>query len=77
MIRPKPKPKYLTCKEIRKFLLSGEKMPTAIFFAKKTDYIVKPHTFFSNLKKENNFKLTIKLIIQRRINNARLFICRP
>lgn len=42
----KPKATYLTVKEIREILINGEDMPTAIFSATKTDYIVKPRTIF-------------------------------
>lgn len=45
------KPKFLTIKEIQEIMKSGEPMPTAIFSATKTDYIVKPRTIFGNNKK--------------------------
>lgn len=53
----KTKPVYLTCKEIREIMLKGEDMPTAIFSAKKTDYIVKPRTIFWKSKRKSLFKL--------------------
>ena len=40
------KPKFLTIKEIQEYMRRGEYMPTAIFSATKTDYIVKPRTIF-------------------------------
>lgn len=40
------KKNYLTTKEIREHLLKGESLPTNIFNAKKTDYIVKPRTIY-------------------------------
>lgn len=52
----KIKPIFLTCKEIREIMLKGEDMPTAIFSAKKTNYIVKPRTIFGKSRK-NNFKI--------------------
>ena len=62
----KNNPTYLTCKEIREILLSGKDMPTAIFSAKKTDYIVKPRTIFfkpkrkiSNIFNKILFKFTL------------------
>jgi len=52
----KIRPVFLTCKEIREIMLKGEDMPTAIFSAKKTNYIVKPRTIFCKSRK-NNFKI--------------------
>ena len=46
------KPKFLTIKEIQEIMRRGEPMPTAIFSAKKEDYIVKPRTIFGNSKKD-------------------------
>ena len=46
------KKRYLTTKENREHLLKGENLPTNIFTAKKTDYIVKPRTIYGpTLKK--------------------------
>lgn len=42
----KIKPTFLTVKEIREIMKRGDDMPTAIFSATKTDYIVKPRTIF-------------------------------
>ena len=44
------KPKFLTIKEIQEYMRRGDYMPTAIFSATKTDYIVKPRTIFWKLK---------------------------
>lgn len=52
----KTKPVFLTCKEIREIMLKGEDMPTAIFSAKKTNYIVKPRTIFGTSRK-NIFRI--------------------
>ena len=50
------KKRYLTTKEIREHLLKGETIPTNIFTAKKTDYIVKPRTIYGPvLKKTRKF----------------------
>ena len=48
----KLRPKFLTVKEIREIMIRGEDMPTAIFSAKKTDYIIKPRTIFGIRKKK-------------------------
>lgn len=42
----KSKPVFLTVKQIRKIMIEGKPMPTAIFSASKRDYIVKPSTIF-------------------------------
>jgi len=47
------KPKFLTIKEIQEIMKRGEPMPTAIFSATKTDYIVKPRTIFGSHKKSS------------------------
>lgn len=47
----KIKPKFITIKEIQEKMRRGEPIPTAIFSATKTDYIVKPRTIFGNYKK--------------------------
>lgn len=46
----KPKPVFLTVKEIREKMIKGEDMPTAIFAADKQDYIVKPRTIYAKSK---------------------------
>lgn len=50
----KTKRTYLTCKEIRNILIKGEDMPTAIFSATKTEYIVKPRTIFGYQKSKKS-----------------------
>lgn len=52
----KAKPIFLTCKEIREIMLNGEDMPTAIFSATKSNYIVKPRTIFWKSKRKLLFK---------------------
>lgn len=47
----KIKPRFLSITEIQEIMKSDRYMPTAIFSAKKTDYIVKPRTIFGNKKK--------------------------
>lgn len=47
--------KYLTTKEMRERLIKGESMPTAIFSAKKTEYIVKPRGTIFGFKKKRWF----------------------
>ena len=37
---------FLTVKQIRDIMLEGKPMPTAIFSARKRNYIVKPRTIF-------------------------------
>lgn len=44
------KPKFLSITEIQEIMKTDRYMPTAIFPAKKTDYIVKPRTIFGNKK---------------------------
>lgn len=51
----KTKATYLTCKEIRDILIKGEDMPTAIFGATKTEYIVKPRTIFGHQKRKKRY----------------------
>ena len=43
----KPKPVFLTVKDIREIMIKGEDMPTAISAADKQDYIVKPRTIYT------------------------------
>lgn len=43
----KPKPVFLTVKQIREIMINNEDMPTAIFSAEKIDYIVKPRTIYA------------------------------
>lgn len=47
------KPKFLTVEEIQEKMRRGEPMPTAIFSAKKTEYIVKARTIYSKEKKNS------------------------
>lgn len=42
----KLKPVFLTVKQIREIMIQGKPMPTAIFSARKKNYIVKPCTIF-------------------------------
>lgn len=51
------KPRFLTVKEIREKMKNNEPIPTAIFSATKTDYIVKPRTIFGNKKKSKKGSL--------------------
>lgn len=54
----RPRPKYLTVKEIRELMRNGEDIPTAIFSAEKRDYIVKPRTILGNKRgKKGSIKL--------------------
>lgn len=54
LFKRKFKPKYLTVKEIRKIMKNGEDMPTAIFSATRTEYIVPARTIFSPKEKNRN-----------------------
>lgn len=54
----KIKPKFMTIAEIQSRMRDRKPMPTAIFSAKKTDYIVKPRTIFGVNKKSS--KASIK-----------------
>ena len=54
----KPKPVFLTVKQIREIMIQGKPMPTAIFSASKKNYIVKPRTIFGM---KRNQKVRIKL----------------
>ncbi len=48
----KSKPVFLTVKDIRKIMIKGEDMPTAIFSADNQDYIVKPRTIYTRKRKK-------------------------
>lgn len=52
------KPKFLTVEEIQEKMRRGEPMPTAIFSAKKTEYIVKARTIYA--KSKNHKKSAIR-----------------
>lgn len=52
------KPKYLTVKEIREIMRNGEDMPTAIFNAKKEEYIVKPRTIFGKTRRKSKGRIS-------------------
>ena len=52
----KPKPVFLTVKEIREIMIKGEDMPTAIFSADKQDYIVKPRTIYARKRTKSRIK---------------------
>lgn len=54
----KPKPVFLSIKEIQKIMRNDDYMPTAIFSADKQDYIVKPRTIYCSKRKS---KLKIKI----------------
>jgi len=47
----KAKPVFLTVKQIREIMIQGKPMPTAIFSARKRNYIVKPRTIFCITRK--------------------------
>ena len=51
----------MSIKEIQEIMLNEKYMPTAIFSAKREDYIVKPRTIYGKSKKETKKadKLTI------------------
>lgn len=50
----KIKPRFLSIKEIQQIMKEDRYMPTAIFSAKKTDYIVKPNgTIFGSRRKKS------------------------
>lgn len=52
------KHRFLTAKEIEKFVQEGKDIPTAIFSAKKKDYIVKPRgTVFGIEKKKRKGRI--------------------
>jgi hypothetical protein len=51
LFKRKIKPKFITVKETREIMRRGDQMPTAIFSANKTDYIVKPRTIFGTSKR--------------------------
>jgi len=52
----KPKPVFLTVKDIRKIMINGEDMPTAIFSPDKQDYIVKPRTIYAKRKQKRRIR---------------------
>jgi len=52
----KPKPKFLTVKQIREIMKNNEDMPTAIFSADKKDYIVKPRTIYVRRRTKGRIK---------------------
>lgn len=52
------KPRFLTVKEIRQIMKEGKDMPTAMFSAKKQNYIVKPTgTIFGIAKKKRKGRI--------------------
>lgn len=51
-----PKPVFLTVKQIREIMINNEDMPTAIFSAEKTDYIVKPRTIYAKKRTKSRIK---------------------
>ncbi len=52
------KPVFLTVKQIREIMIENKPMPTAIFSARKNNYIVKPRTIFGIPRKPKSiFKL--------------------
>ena len=52
----KPKPVFLTVKDIREIMIKGEDIPTAIFSADKQDYIVKPRTIYTKKRTKSRIK---------------------
>lgn len=52
----KPKPVFLTVKQIREIMINNEDMPTAIFSAEKKDYIVKPRTIYVKKRAKSRIK---------------------
>lgn len=52
----KPKPVFLTVKDIREIMIKGEDMPTAIFSADKKDYIVKPRNIYIKKRTKSRIK---------------------
>lgn len=52
----KPKPVFLTVKQIREIMINNEDMPTAIFSAEKKDYIVKPRTIYAKKRTKCRIK---------------------
>lgn len=54
----KIKPKFLTIEEIQERMRNRQYMPTAVFAARKRDYIVKPRgTIFGLEKKKSKGKI--------------------
>ena len=56
----KPKPRYLSIKEIQEIMRNDQYMPTAIFSAEYKDYIVKPRTIYAK-KTKRRAKGSIRL----------------
>ena len=54
----KIKPKFVTIDEVQEKMRNGEPMPTAIFSARKKEYIVKARTIYA--KEKNGSKAAIK-----------------
>ena len=52
----KPKPVFLTVKDIREIIINGEDMLTTIFPADKQDYIVKPRTIYTKRKTKRKIR---------------------
>ena len=52
----KPKPVFLTVKDIREIMIKGEDMPKAILSADKQDYIVKPRTIYAKSKQKRRIR---------------------
>lgn len=56
LLGTKPKPVFLTVKQIREIMINNENMPTAIFSADKQDYIVKPRTIYAKKRIKSRIK---------------------
>ena len=52
----RPRPRYLTVKQIREIMRNGDDMPTSIFSTSKDTYIVKARTIFGKAKRRNKRK---------------------